>query len=112
MPVAEPVTPLKFALNFTKIGKQYNRHAPKFAPDEFIDDPERRASLPIVPDGFTPLEGDLPTVAARADQLNEAQLRSGFLNYFFFPDTVTPEDKPLHCNVCGRVAAREASADE
>jgi len=111
MTTAPPITPLEFELGYRKLGMEYNRHAPKFESDEFLSDPERAAKLPIVPVGFEPLRGDWPTVTAAADRLNTAQLRSGHIDYFFFPEVVEPFN-PLHCDMCKRAAAKEAAADE
>lgn len=47
---------------------------------------ERAATLPDRPPQFNMLRGSHSTVAARADELNRIQERSGFRHYFFFPD--------------------------
>jgi len=84
------VAPLKFELRVRK-----TKHAGEDAPDQ--------------PKGFKPLEGDHPTVATEADRLNRVQGQSR-PHYFFFPEVAGDFDR-LHCDMCKRIAIREASED-
>lgn len=110
MTVAFPVTPIKFELRYRRRGLDYNKHAPKFADDEFAVNAERLAKLPDEPPGFRPLEGDFPTVNDEATRLNAAQLRSGLLDYFFFAE-IPGEFDTTHCDGCKRLAIKEAMED-
>ncbi|MDR6867674.1 hypothetical protein J2Y69_002278 [Microbacterium resistens] len=68
--------------------------------------------LPDRPAGFRPLRGDYPTVSKRAVELNDVQKGTTKPDYVFFADTIGPESNPLHCDICKRIAIREASRDE
>ena len=111
MTVAFPVTPIRFELRYKRMGADYNKFAPKFDDNEFTINPERLAALPEEPTGFRPLDGDLPTVTAEADRLNNAQLRSGLLDFFFFPDVAGPDVDGTHCDACRRAAIEQAMED-
>lgn len=65
------------------------------------------------PAGFRPLvTRDYRAVATRATQLNDVQKSMVAPDYLFFADTVGPDVKPLHCDVCKAIAIHEASHDE
>lgn len=100
--------PLEFELGYHLIGADHNKRAGKFAPDEFTANPERRKTLPIVPPGFTQVRGDWPTVSKEADRLNDTQMKSGILDYFFYPEATPTDYDRSHCAMCRRIAAREA----
>ncbi len=51
---------------------------------------ERDAELPDTPPQHNDVTGPYGVVAAEAVKLNDAQLRSGFLDYLFWPEIVTP----------------------
>ncbi|MDN3309579.1 hypothetical protein QWJ90_01405 [Microbacterium oryzae] len=57
----------------------------------FIEEPERAATLPEIPPQFEQMTGDYPTVSKRAVELNEAQTRSGFQHWIFFPETISKD---------------------
>lgn len=48
--------------------------------------PGRLAELPKVPPHFRPMVGTYAALAAEASRRNEAQIRSGFLDYVYAPD--------------------------
>lgn len=80
----EPLKPLEFELRF-------HRGAYDIDPDTklwiFMD--ERDKSLPDEPEGWPQQKvrrGDHPTIYAIAERLNQMQMKSGFINYFFFPE--------------------------
>ena len=52
-------------------------------------DEDRYKSLPDRPAQYTPLKGSYREVSNAAVGLNEAQLRSDFLDYLFFPEVET-----------------------
>lgn len=60
----------------------------KIGPD-FVRNEERDQQLPARPTWFHPLRGPHASVATKADDLNRAQRKSGFVDYFFFPDVAT-----------------------
>ncbi|QPE05301.1 hypothetical protein IT882_04330 [Microbacterium schleiferi] len=96
MPV---IAPLKFEL-------RYRREAYKVVGSKLVRDAERDATLPERPPQFTPLVGDFSTVHDRASELNDAQVRSGFRHYFFFPEIHGDRFDTNHCDMCRRLAAK------
>ena len=64
--------------------------------------------LPDAPRGFKTIRGDWPTVTRRANELNALQKRIQKPMYFFYPETVPADWNRTHCDVCKRIAAREA----
>lgn len=72
----------------------FRKNAAKVRGRSLVPDPAAEAELPDVPDRFKPMRGAYGDVARRASQLNEMQLRSGFLHYLFWPETIsTPKPK-------------------
>ncbi|GAA5198689.1 hypothetical protein [Microbacterium jejuense] len=102
-----PAKPLEFELRYHMVASTHNRKAAKFTEQEFTHDPERVKVLPIIPPGFVPVKGDWPTVNREANRLNDAQLNSGILDYFFFPEATPADWNRTHCPACKRNAARE-----
>lgn len=47
---------------------------------------DRDRTLPDEPTWFQPMRGNHGPVHEKATKLNEAQTRSGYLDYFFFPE--------------------------
>ena len=78
----EPLRALTFRMAYRKEGQV--QRAGKMRLDE-----ERFASLPDVPPQLNDVSGAYSTVSAESVKLNDAQLRSGFLDYLFFPEVVT-----------------------
>lgn len=80
------IQPLKFDLCFRKQVK--NRMG-----GVWVDASEEEAAeVPDVPEGFEPQRAYHGEIAQRADVLNRAQERSGFMRYFFFPEVAQAED--------------------
>lgn len=93
MPQSPPFTPIKFVLCVRKT---------KTAPKDMADRPN----------GFMPVLGDHPTVNAEATRLNNVQKGLAEPFYFFYPEATPADYNRLHCDMCKRVAAREAAADD
>ena len=74
---------LSFELRYRKEGRKKNGR------EKMQRDEERYNKLPDVPAQFTGARGGYKYVANRAVTLNESQLRSGFLDYLFFPEVST-----------------------
>lgn len=68
---------------------RYRKEARSKGAGKMKANPERYAELPDVPPQYAPTVGDYGVVAKVATRLNEAQLRSGFLDYLFFPEVST-----------------------
>jgi hypothetical protein len=51
-------------------------------------------------------------VVERAEELNKAQTRSGFMHYFFFHEIAGANHgvDPAHCDACKRVSERPSAA--
>jgi hypothetical protein len=50
----------------------------------------RDDALPTRPAWFQPMRGTYQSVSATACRANEAQLKSGYLDFLFFPEVATP----------------------
>ncbi len=79
--MAERVEPLMFDLCYRK--QVRNRMGGVWVTEENEDELKK---VPDVPPGFAPLRGFHGEVARKANELNNAQERSGFTRYFFFPE--------------------------
>lgn len=77
-----PVQTLSFELRYRKEAR--NKNAGKMVRDQ-----DRYKTLPDVPPSYRAARGGYKYVASRAQVLNDAQLRSGFLDYLFFPEVAT-----------------------
>ena len=77
------VPTLSFELRYRKEGRKKNGR------EKMQRDEERYNKLPDVPAQFTAAMGGYKYVSNRATTLNETQLRSGFLDYLFFPEVTT-----------------------
>lgn len=67
---------------------------------------------PSAPRGFRTMRGTMPKIAAFADRYNDSQKSFVKPWYFFYPESIPTEPDPLHCNICKRVAIREASRED
>mgnify|MGYP003648327358 CR=1 FL=1 len=99
------VAPLRFEL-------AYRREAYTIVRGEMVRDEAKDATLPARPPQFTPLTGAHGEVAERADELNKAQTRFGFIHYFFFPEVAGANTgvNPAHCDACKRISERPNAA--
>lgn len=68
---------------------RYRKEARSKVGGKMKPNPERYAELPDVPPQYSATMGNYTKVATVASRLNEAQLRSGFLDYLFFPEVDT-----------------------
>lgn len=66
------------------------KEAQKSVKGAYVRDDARYEELPERPAQFTPVVGSYQVVSANAVRLNDAQLRSGFLDYLFFPEVKSP----------------------
>lgn len=82
------IAPLTFDLHYRKQARSFV--GGRWTKTE--DDEAREAQLPDRPVGFVPMRGDHPHVHAEAKRLNDAQERSRFTRYFFYPE-VAPTTK-------------------
>ena len=101
MPTVEPLT---FEL-------AYRREAYTIVRGEMVRDEARDKSLAERPPQWSPLTGFHGQVQERADELNNAQRRSGFMHYFFYPELAgfnTPINSE-HCEMCRRASTKRAS---
>jgi hypothetical protein len=71
--------PLAFELTASPRGAIMNRGV-------LEEHPLRLAQLPKQPPHFRPMTGSYAAISAEAVRRNEAQIRSGFLDYVFAPD--------------------------
>jgi len=76
------VKPLTFELRYRKEAQIGTRN-------KAVRDSDRYNALSDTPAQFNAVKGGYPIVAAAAARLNEAQIRSGFLDYLFFPEVIT-----------------------
>ena len=74
-----PTKPLVFDLCYRR--EAYIKERGKLVRHEAGD-----ARLPEVPAQFSKQRGSYNEVSATATRLNDAQMRSGFLSYLFFPE--------------------------
>jgi hypothetical protein len=58
-------------------------------PEAWVIDEERKAKLAAIPSMFEETKGSYSDVSRVAVRLNEAQIRSGFIDYLFFPEPVS-----------------------
>jgi hypothetical protein len=80
MPTAAKPEPLTFEL-------RYRRECYRVEPGpKLVRIPERDAEVPEHPAWFKPLRGFHGQVHDEAKRLNRVQERSGFLDYFYFPE--------------------------
>jgi len=105
------VEPPTYELCVRKLGATFDRTKPVFHPEQIMIDPKRAAELPIVPKGFEPIRGTWSVVYTEAERRNQLQTQSGFLDYFYFPETIPVDFDRTHCRMCMRTAIREASED-
>ena len=70
---------------------RYRRECYRVEGAKLTRDSERDARIPAEPTWFKPLRGFHRQVADEAKRLNTAQERSGFLDYFYFPEVVAEE---------------------
>lgn len=68
---------------------RYRKEARIRTRGKMVRDEVRYAALPDRPPMYRPLAGAYQTVSNEAVLLNETQLRSGFLDYTFFPEVDT-----------------------
>lgn len=68
---------------------RYRKEARVRTRGKMVRNQDRFAALPDQPPMYRPITGDYQTVSNEAVLLNEAQLRSGFLDYTFFPEVDT-----------------------
>ncbi len=68
---------------------RYRKEARSKVGGKMKANPGRYAELPDVPPQYESTVGDYSAVAKVAVRLNDAQLRSGFLDYLFFPEVST-----------------------
>lgn len=73
---------VEFELRYRKEGRAKNG-------GKMLRDKDRYAKLPDIPAQYAVAKGGYKYVAARATTLNDSQLRSGFLDYLFFPEVTT-----------------------
>lgn len=78
-----PVATVEFELRYRKEARK------KLGRAKMTRDEVRYAKLPGVPPQFAVTTGGYKHVAKTAANLNEIQLRSGFLDYLFFPEVTT-----------------------
>jgi hypothetical protein len=63
---------------------------------KLVEDVERLNGLPDKPEQFRPITGSYHRVSMEAVRRNQAQLRSGFLDYIYAPEPVkVPAEKPV-----------------
>ena len=74
--------PLTFEMTVSPRGAIMNR-------GRLEENPARLAALPPKPSFFRAITGSYAYLAAEASKLNEAQMRSGFLDYVYAPDVKT-----------------------
>lgn len=77
---------------------RYRKEPMKVSRNRWVSDPEMAYLLPDRPPQFAPLVATYGEVCRRAVQLNEAQIRYGFLHYLFFPET--HGGTPCSCDLC------------
>lgn len=102
------VQPLVFELKYRKVAAPYERPraGQNWDKEEWGErDEARYATLPSTPAGFTPMKGAFPLISSRADFLNLQQFRAGFIDWFWYPETVPSESDPDHCDVCRNMRA-------
>lgn len=74
----------EYELVAARKGYKFHRNA-----SGFVAVPGRAEFLPATPKGFVPTKGTYYDVSKKAVALNEAQLRSGFLDYLYAPEPIT-----------------------
>lgn len=62
---------------------------------KLIEDAERLKGLAAKPDSFRPIVGTYQRVSNEAIRRNEAQIRSGFLDYLYAPEPVKVAAKQI-----------------
>lgn len=78
-----PITTLEFELRYRKEARK------KLGREKMTRDEDRYTKLPDVPPQYSASKGGYKHVSRLAATLNETQLRSGFLDYLFFPEVTT-----------------------
>lgn len=74
---------VQFELRYRKEARK------KVGREKMTRDEDRYAKLPDVPPQYSASKGGYKHVSRLAATLNETQLRSGFLDYLFFPEVTT-----------------------
>ncbi|MBK5238952.1 MAG: hypothetical protein JJE28_07580 [Actinomycetales bacterium] len=77
--MTNPIKPLTFDL-------RYRKEAYIKVKGKMVRNSEQDGSLPDRPAQFATTRGSYGYIATLAARLNEAQYRSGFLHYLFFPE--------------------------
>jgi hypothetical protein len=77
---------------------RYRKEPLKMLRGVWVTDPVMADLLPDRPPQFDPMVGTYRDVARRAVYLNEAQTRSGFRHYLFFPEP--HGGTPCRCDFC------------
>lgn len=70
---------------------RYRRECYRVEGAKLVRDEDREKTVPAAPAWFKPMRGFHGQVHAEAKRLNTVQERSGFLDYFYFPEVVAEE---------------------
>lgn len=86
------------AMTENRFELRYRKEPLRMVRGQWVPDAEAADQLPDRPPQFEPMVGTYRDVSRRAVYLNEAQTRSGFRHYLFFPEA--HGGTPCQCDFC------------